>query len=224
MTAEPGLRVADLAFAHPGSDFRLRVEELTLERGRAAVVVGPSGCGKTTLLDLCAGILVPDQGTVVADGFEWPVHDDAARRRRRIEHVGLVFQEFELLDHLTVEENLLLPYLIHPALRLDGAARERARDVAAELGIASHLARRPRQLSQGERQRVAIGRALVTEPSLVLADEPTGNLDPRASRVVVDLLVEQTRARGATLLAVTHDHGLLDAFERVVELSGEVPA
>jgi len=219
--AEPaGVAIDGLEFAYPGADFRLSLPRCAVPRGDAAVVVGPSGCGKTTLLDLCAGIRLPDRGAIAADGFSWRDHDDAARRRRRLSEVGLVFQEFELLDHLTVEENLLLPYLIHPALRLDEAARGRARGLADDLGIAHLLARRPQRLSQGERQRVAIGRALVTEPSLLLADEPTGNLDPDSTRVVLDLLVRQARARGATLLVVTHDHSLLDAFDQVIELGG----
>lgn len=218
--AESGLVIEGLEFAYPGSEFRLSVAGCRLEQGAAGVVVGPSGCGKTTLLDLCAGIQVPDRGRVVADGFAWNEHGDGARRRHRISEVGLVFQEFELLDHLTVEENILLPYLIHPALGLDSSVRSRVGELADELGIERLLGRRPRQLSQGERQRVAIGRALVAEPSLVLADEPTGNLDPGATRAVLDLLVHQARARSATLVVVTHDHSLLDAFDQVIELGG----
>ena len=216
--AEPGLVIDGLEFSYPGSEFQLSVAGCTLQQGAAGVVVGPSGCGKTTLLDLCAGIQVRDRGRVLADGFAWCEHDDRARRLRRISEVGLVFQEFELLDHLTVEENMLLPYLIHPALGLDSSVRGRLGELSAELGIEALLGRRPRQLSQGERQRVAIGRALVTEPSLVLADEPTGNLDPGATRSVLDLLVHQARARSATLLVVTHDHSLLDVFDQVIEL------
>ncbi len=214
------LEITGLEFHYPGSPFRLEIEKLRLESGRSAVVIGPSGCGKTTLLDLCAGILVAERGRVVSAGFDWSAHGEAARRRRRIQTVGLVFQEFELLDHLTVGENVVLPYLIHPALRLDGAVRGRARELAGELGIGALLDRRPRHLSQGERQRVAIARALLPEPALILADEPTGNLDPKTTRTVLDLLVSKARSRGATLLVVTHDHSLLDAFDRVIELGG----
>ncbi len=221
MAAEDGLVVRDLEFAYPASEFRLRVPSAHLARGETGAVIGPSGSGKTTFLDLCAGILTSAGGTVVADGFAWGDHDDAARRRRRISRVGLVFQEFELLDHLTVEENVLLPYFIHPALELDGAVRARARDLAEETGIGHLLARRPRRLSQGERQRVAICRALVSEPTLLLADEPTGNLDASATRAVLELFLAQVRARGATLLVATHDHSLLEAFDQVIELSGE---
>ena len=188
-----------------GDGFAVRDLTLTVSEGELLVLVGESGCGKTTMLDLCAGIRVPDRGAVVADGFAWHEHDDASRRRRRLSEVGLVFQEFELLDHLTVEENVLLPYLIHPALPLDDRARARARALAGELGIAALLPRRPRQLSQGERQRVAIGRALVTEPSLVLADEPTGNLDQQTSLEIHDLLVQLNEETGITFVIATHN-------------------
>jgi putative ABC transport system ATP-binding protein len=222
MTERPpaGLLVEGLEFAYPGGEFKLRIPACELPGGQSGVVVGPSGCGKTTFLDLVAGIHLPDAGRVLVDGFDWSAHGDAARRRRRIGHVGLVFQEFELLDHLSVEENVLLPYLIHPGLVLDDGVRRRGRELAQEVGLADLFGRRPRQLSQGERQRVALCRALVTEPSLLLADEPTGNLDPRATTSVLELLVGQARSRGMTLLVVTHDHSLLDAFDQVIELGG----
>ena len=218
MAESRGLTVEGLIFAYPDDSFRLEVPRCELAAGRTGVVVGPSGCGKTTFLDLCAGIRVPSAGRVVTDGFDWGAHPDGARRARRIGHVGLVFQEFELLDHLTVTENVLLPYYVGSGLTLDGAATTRAGELLEAVGLASHARKRPEKLSQGERQRVAIARALVTEPSVLLADEPTGNLDPKATRGVLELLLEQARARGATLLVVTHDHSLLDAFDQRIEL------
>ena len=214
-----GILVEDLQYAYPRGGFRLALASWRVAPGEALALVGPSGSGKTTLLELLAGIRLPHRGRVVADGFEWARHPDAARRRRRIARVGLVFQEFELLDHLTVGENVLLPYLVSPALALDAGARDRARDLAQRTAIADHLDRRPRQLSHGERQRVALCRALVTRPTLVLADEPTGNLDPEAGRLALDLLVQAVRERDGTLVVVTHDRSLHDAFDRVVDLA-----
>ncbi len=218
-----GLLLQDVEFAYaeqgaPGQ-FRLHIPSWRVEVGETVVLIGPSGSGKSTLLDLAAGILVADRGQVRADGFEWGAHSDAQRRRQRIACVGLVFQEFELLDHLSVRENVLLPYLVNPALVLDDAARERARELTASAGIAGCLDRRPRQLSQGERQRVALCRALVASPSLLLADEPTGNLDPGTAQEAVDLLLREARRCGATLVMVTHDPGLRSRFDRTVDLT-----
>lgn len=207
-----------VSFRYPRSERAIRMPDVDLATGASGVVVGPSGSGKTTLLDLAAGVRLPSEGSLVAGGFDWASVSEGARRERRLSEVGLVFQEFELFDHLSVEDNVLLPYLIHPRASADAAARERARGLAAELGIAELMTRPPRELSQGERQRVAIARALVTEPSLVLADEPTGNLDPEATTAVIDLFLSAVRGRGATLLLVTHDHSLLPAFDEVIEL------
>ena len=143
----------------------------------------------------------------------------AARRAFRITTIGFVFQDFLLLDYLDVLQNILYPYRLHHDLQLDEDARGRAQRLAANLGIERLLRRRPDELSQGERQRVAIARALVTAPKLVLADEPTGNLDPTTKQYTLDLLFEQCDALSMTLLMVTHDHGLLDWFEQVVDVS-----
>ena len=137
--------------------------------------------------------------------------------------MGFVFQDFALLDYLTARGNILYPYRIGAGLRLDRAARARAEALAGACGIAGLLDRRPGRLSQGERQRVALCRALVTEPGVVLADEPTGNLDPANKALILDLLFERTRAAGASLLAVTHDHELLSRFDRVVDLAAPAP-
>ena len=216
------IRVEDLDFAHPGG-FRLRVPRLAVDPGETVAVVGPSGTGKTTLLNLVAGILPSRSGRIEVAGEAVSAMPDRARRRLRARAVGFVFQDFALLDYLTARGNILYPYRIGAGLRLDRAARARAEALAGACGIAGLLDRRPGRLSQGERQRVALCRALVTEPGVVLADEPTGNLDPANKALILDLLFERTRAAGASLLAVTHDHELLSRFDRVVDLAAPAP-
>jgi putative ABC transport system ATP-binding protein len=208
----------NVTFAYPHSSFQLRVPGLQVTDRERVAVIGPSGCGKTTLLYLAAGIVTAAAGQIRVRGRQLGQQPEAARRSFRIRHIGLVFQEFELLEYLTVRDNILLPYRIHAALRLDRDVRQRAHRLAAAVGIAGALSRYPHRLSQGERQRVAISRALITQPDLILADEPTGNLDPRTSRTIVSLLVEQAAHTGATLLMVTHDHSLLDNFDRVLNM------
>lgn len=210
--------VRDLVWRYAEGGFELRVPELSAEEGQAVACIGPSGCGKTTLANLIAGILVPEEGTVCLAGECISVLDDRRRRDRRIRSVGMVFQEFELLEYLSALDNILLPYYVTNALELTPAVRERARALASEMGIGSLLAGKPRRLSQGEKQRVALCRALVTEPRLLLCDEPTGNLDPRNSETIVDLLLRQAREREAAVFMVTHDHVLLERFDRVVDV------
>lgn len=203
-----------------GTGFRIEVPALEIEPGETVALIGPSGCGKTTLLNVIAGIHEPDAGSVRIDDTEvFPGGSDADRRRLRIARIGLVFQAFELLPHLSVRENILLPYFVNPALTRDPQVDARVEEVAEAMGIAAYLTRHPSRLSQGERQRVAIARALVTQPTLLLADEPTGNLDPETSGRILDLLLGAAEARGATLVMVTHDHALLERFGRVVDLA-----
>jgi putative ABC transport system ATP-binding protein len=211
------ISVSDLTFRYPQGDFALRIDGLEVAAGERVAVVGPSGSGKTTLLNLIAGIALPAAGRVRTNDVEVSALDDGERRDFRAGSIGLVFQEFELLDYLSVLDNILLPYRISAVLDLDAGVRERARRIASEMGIADKLERLPDQLSQGERQRLAVSRALLTEPPLLLADEPTGNLDPLNKDRVVDLLLAQVEASGATLVTVTHDHDLLDRFDRVVD-------
>jgi ABC-type lipoprotein export system ATPase subunit len=211
------VRVRDLDFAWGEGDFRLTVPSLRVERGETVALIGPSGSGKTTLLHLIAGILAPRGGSVVTDGVDLSALGDAERRAFRVARVGLVFQEFELLEYLSVLENVLLPYRIHPRLPLEPAVRSRALALTERMGIGNRVSRRPRHLSQGERQRAAVCRALLPEPALLLADEPTGNLDPANKARVLDLLFEEVERRGTTLVAVTHDHDLLHRFGRVVD-------
>jgi len=209
--------VTDLHFRYPEGDFDLRIPRLAVGHGERVAVVGPSGSGKTTLLHLIAGIATPDAGCVWSCGMEVTALDDAARRDFRIRNVGLVFQEFELLDYLSVLDNVLLPYRINPSLVLDADVRARARALAARVGIGDLLQRLATRLSQGERQRVAVCRALIAEPSLILADEPTGNLDPANKDRVLDILEDYAKETGATLLTVTHDHDLLPRFGRIID-------
>ena len=212
------IRIADLRFRYREGEFTLQVPDLEIGRDETVAVVGPSGSGKTTLLNLIAGIATPEAGQVTTNGVEVAALDDSRRREFRIANIGLVFQEFELLEYLSVLDNILLPYRITSALCLDRAVRERATKLAGQVGIADKLGRLVNRLSHGERQRVAVCRALLTRPSLLLADEPTGNLDPANRDLVLDFLFDYSRSAGATLVTVTHDHDLLGRFGRVIDM------
>jgi len=209
--------IRDLEFAYSDSDFRLRIAELSVAPATTTAFIGPSGSGKTTLLNLIAGILLPDRGTVETNGAVVTGLSDRERRAFRVEGVGLVFQEFELLEYLTVLDNILLPYRINPVLRLEPDVRDRAAGLAERVGIADKLDRLPRRLSQGERQRAAVCRAVLTDPPLLLTDEPTGNLDPVNREKVLDILFDYVHESGTTLVSVTHDHEILERFEDVVD-------
>lgn len=211
------IRIEGLRFRYGEGDFQLRIPELTVDSGTTTAFIGPSGSGKTTLLNLIAGIIRPETGRVKTRDVEVSGLSDAERRHFRITSVGLVFQEFELLEYLTVLDNILLPYRIHGALRLDSAVRDRAKALAERVGIADKLHRHPRRLSQGERQRVAVCRAVLTDPPLLLTDEPTGNLDPVNRERVLDILFDYVEESGTTLVSVTHDHEILSRFGRVVD-------
>lgn len=214
----PVISLRDVRFEYPHGGFSLDVHELTVASGMRAAAIGPSGSGKTTLLNLISGIERTGSGEVSTAGVRVDRLSASARRSFRITTIGFVFQEFLLLEYLDVLDNILYPYRLHTELRLDASVRARARELASDLGLASLLDRSPSELSQGERQRVAIARALVTAPKLILADEPTGNLDPATKQQALDLLFEQCAARSTTLLMVTHDHGLLDQFGQIVDV------
>ena len=208
------IEIEEVAFSYRTGDFRLEIASLGIERGTTAAVIGPSGCGKTTLLNLVAGVVPPEQGRIRTNGVEVSSLPDPGRREFRIKNIGMVFQGFELIEHLTVLDNILLPCRITPALALD---RVRAEELAARVGLSDKLKRLPRRLSQGERQRVAVCRALLTKPPLLLADEPTGNLDPKNRDRVLDILFDYVEQSGATMLAVTHDHSLVPRFKRIID-------
>ena len=212
------ISISDLRFRYPEGEFELKVPSLEVEPGETVAVIGPSGSGKTTLLHLMAGIRLPQEGRVLTDDVEVTELDDGARRDFRIRRVGMVFQEFELLEYLSVLDNILLPYRINGSLTLDREVRNRAASIAEQVGIADKLNRLSTKLSHGEKQRVAVCRALIAEPVLLLADEPTGNLDPTNTQKVLDILLDAAAATGATLVTVTHDHELLPRFNRSIDV------
>ena len=211
------IAISGLEFRFPRSDFSLAVPSLRIAAGERVALVGPSGAGKTTLLNLIAGILLPSNGTIRVADREVTALGDSARRAFRVTHVGLVFQSFELVGYLDVLENILLPFRLNRALPLTTERRRRAEQLARETGLGHRLGYLPHRLSHGEKQRVAICRAMAPDPPLLLADEPTGNLDPTGKQRVVELLFEQSQRRGATLLLVTHDMEIAARFPRVLD-------
>ena len=211
--------ISDLDFRYPSGEFRLRIPEFQVAGSEKVAVVGPSGSGKTTLLNLIAGILISTTGIVKVENTTMNELADDRRRDFRISNVGFVFQDFELLDYLSVLDNILHPYRITKALSLNKTVRQRAVDTADALGIGDMLKRYPEDLSKGEKQRVAICRAILSKPKLILADEPTGNLDPDNKTKILDLLFHSVEEHKATLLAVTHDYELLKRFDRVIDFN-----
>ncbi len=216
-SAGPGVRVADLEFAYRRTSFQLRVPRWEVAAAKHVAVTGPSGSGKTTLLHLLAGIFLPDAGAIDVTGVRVDMLTDAQRRRFRLERIGFVFQDFRLLEYLDVVDNIVLPYRIGRSRRRNSDLRERAAALAEAVGIGDRLRRNVQRLSHGERQRVALCRALIGEPELILADEPTGNLDPRNKHQIMELLHEHARRLQATLIVVTHDTGLVSEMDSVVD-------
>lgn len=214
------IEISRLRFSYGPGAFALEVPELCIARGEKVAFVGPSGTGKTTLIHLIAGIFAPEAGSIRVGDFDLTSQPEHRRRVFRISRVGLVFQEFELLEYLSVRENILLPFYVNAALTLSPTVRQAAVDLALSMNLGDKLQRRPGTLSHGERQRVAICRALIAGPELLIADEPTGNLDADTARSILSILLREVDQRNATLLMVTHNRGLLDAFDRVIDVAG----
>lgn len=208
----------NLVFQYPGDTFTLEIPELKIGRSEKVAITGPSGCGKTTLLKLTSGILQPKSGKIKVGGHLVSSFSKRESQAFRIRNIGLVPQRFELLDYLTVRENVLLPYRVSGAQPASADAELRAKKLMNQVGIIQHHDRRPEQLSQGERQRVAICRGLVTNPKVILADEPTGNLDSENQSKITDLLLEQAEDIGATVVMVTHEPTLIPLFDRSINL------
>jgi putative ABC transport system ATP-binding protein len=199
----------------------LRGIDLTVERGEFVAVMGPSGSGKSTLLHLMGLLDVPDEGTIEIAGQPTAALGDDALTDLRRTRIGFVFQSFELVPNLTARENALLPAEIAGAGR---AGAKRLEALAAVLGIGDRLDHRPDQLSGGQRQRVALARALINDPVLVLADEPTGNLDTRTGQEVLALLRRGVDTEGWTVVTVTHDAAAASVADRIVFLRDGVIA
>jgi putative ABC transport system ATP-binding protein len=215
-----GIRISNLKFSYASAGgFRMSIPRLDIAAGECVAIVGPSGSGKTTLLNLMAGTFVPKSGKINVAGQRLDSMTEASRRRFRIDRVGQVFQAFELLEYLSVSENILLPRLIDPDGRKNTDAQQRVQSLLASVGLQDKADKRPAELSHGERQRVAVCRAMFNRPTLLLADEPTGNLDQANKQNVVELLIRQAKEHNSMLLMVTHDHSMLEAFERVIDFS-----
>jgi lipoprotein-releasing system ATP-binding protein len=214
------LKAAGICKSYPtraGELVVLRDVDLELAPGQSIAILGPSGCGKSTLLNILGTLEPPTRGQVWLDGcepFKLPATELARFRNTR---VGLVFQDHHLLPQCTVLENVLVPTL---AGRAESQAPARARELLVRVGLEARQEHLPAELSGGERQRVAIARALVNRPHLVLADEPTGNLDPATAERIGEMLAELPRTQGVILVVVTHSAALAARFERRFELVG----
>ena len=211
------IELSNIKFEYKQSSFRLEFDSLRAESKKAVALIGPSGCGKTTLMSLIAGILPPQAGEIAIKNTHINQLSDSKRRLFRIQNIGFVFQDFALLEYLNLYENILHPYRINSALTLDASVKKRANDLAEKVGISKRLKNYPGQTSVGEQQRCAIARALLNEPSIILADEPTGNLDPQNKKAILDILIRYVKEYEATLLVATHDYELLDFLDETID-------
>lgn len=217
----PMLAIRGLGKSFGGARPREVLRDISLEvrRGEYVAIVGESGVGKSTLLNLIAGLDSPDRGSIALDGTDLALLDDAGRTLLRRSRIGFVFQAFHLLPHLTVAQNVALPLSL---IGMDPAqAQARLADILAAVGLAAAASAYPRELSGGEMQRVAIARALVHRPLLLLADEPTGNLDAETAKQVLALLREQVKRESGAGILVTHSALAAATADRVLTLTSE---
>ena len=211
------IELSQVNFEYKESDFRLQINSIKAESRKAVALIGPSGCGKTTLMSLIAGVLPSQKGSISIGNAKIHQLTDKRRRLFRIQNIGFVFQDFALLEYLNLYENILHPYHINSALTLDSTVKKRANDLAEQVGISKRLKHYPGQTSIGEQQRCAIARALLNEPAVILADEPTGNLDPNNKKAILEILLQYVRDHDATLLVATHDYDLLEYFDETID-------
>ncbi len=214
-------RVGDSVGDNTGDENALHILDdigLSIQRGESLAIVGPSGAGKSTLLGLLAGLDVPSAGKVILDGEDMFSLSEDDRAALRGEKIGFVFQSFQLLPSFTARENVMLPLELQERAEPGRDARRAAEQLLGQVGLTARMHHYPSQLSGGEQQRVAIARAFVTQPALLFADEPTGNLDARTSQQVIDFMFALNHERDTTLVLVTHDHQLAARCERVLTL------
>ncbi|MEC9112638.1 MAG: ABC transporter ATP-binding protein [Verrucomicrobiota bacterium] len=212
------LQIRDLHFQYPASDFKIEISDIKITQGSKIAISGKSGSGKTTLIHLISGILRPQSGEILFYDKSITDMNDKEIRKHRISNIGFIFQEFELLEYLNVMDNLILPYKINKSLVLDAEIKDKAKEIANRIGIGNKLDQHPKQLSGGERQRLAIARALITSPPLIIADEPTGNLDEKTSNIVMDEITDQVSYTNSTLIMISHNNELISSFDEIIDI------
>ncbi len=212
------LQIRDLHFQYPASDFKIEISDIKITQGSKIAISGKSGSGKTTLIHLISGILKPQSGEILFYDKSITDMNDKEIRKHRISNIGFIFQEFELLEYLNVMDNLILPYKINKSLVLDAGIKDKAKEIANRIGIGNKLDQHPKQLSGGERQRLAIARALITSPPLIIADEPTGNLDEKTSNIVMDEITDQVSYTNSTLIMISHNNELISSFDETIDI------
>lgn len=216
-SAHPIIKIDNLGKTVPTVDGPLHILSsvaLTINRGDSLAIVGSSGSGKSTLLSLMAGLDTPTTGSILLDGRELTAMNEDGRAEIRNQLIGFVFQSFQLLPSLTALENVMLPL----ELGGDKQAQDKAKALLNRVGLSERLSHTPKQLSGGEQQRVALARAFVTEPVILFADEPTGNLDSKTGEKIIDLLFELNQEKHTTLVLVTHDNHLAGRCQQTVRL------
>jgi len=212
------LQIRDLHFQYPASDFKIEISDIKITQGSKIAISGKSGSGKTTLIHLISGILKPQSGEILFYDKSITDMNDKEIRKHRISNIGFIFQEFELLEYLNVMDNLILPYKINKSLVLDAEIKDKAKEIANRIGIGNKIDQHPKQLSGGERQRLAIARALITSPPLIIADEPTGNLDEKTSNIVMDEITDQVSYTNSTLIMISHNNELISSFDEIIDI------
>ena len=212
------LQIRDLHFQYPASDFKIEISDIKITQGSKIAISGKSGSGKTTLIHLISGILKPQSGEILFYDKSITDMNDKEIRKHRISNIGFIFQEFELLEYLNVMDNLILPYKINKSLVLDAEIKDKAKEIANRIGIGNKLDQHPKQLSGGERQRLAIARALISSPPLIIADEPTGNLDEKTSNIVMDEITDQVSYTNSTLIMISHNNELISSFDEIIDI------
>ncbi len=217
----PIVAISDVIKEYPLGNLRVRAlhgVDLTIDKGEFTVIAGPSGSGKTTLLNLIGCVDVPTQGSVSVDGERTENMDDRALTNLRLHKIGFIFQSFNLINVLDVRQNVEFPLLLQGGLR-DDERKQRVEAMIEKVGLSKYIDHRPNELSGGQRQRVAIARALVSRPAIVLADEPTANLDSVTGNAIIQLMKDLNREEQTTFIFSTHDHSVMEQARRIVRIA-----